>query len=116
MPQLTVTANKLNKRKLIPAVLPDPNNIAGVVFRGHSFEADEVTEATNPELGKWYRDRDGYYYWGGGVEERSAATAAFVDTAIDTNIPAWIRSLKLPIRLVKKEPRIEAPTFSASAA
>src|SRR5688572_5203968 len=71
MPQmhLQVNVQKLNKRWLIPLSLPDRANIAGEVLFGFSFEGVEVdsTLVPNPTLGKWYKDRDGYYYWGGGV-------------------------------------------------
>lgn len=73
MLQLTVSVKRLNKRKVIPAVLPDPRNIAGEVFLGHSFEAEEVTNVPNPSLGKWYVDRDGYFYWEGGVVQQAAS-------------------------------------------
>jgi major intracellular serine protease len=67
--QLVVTANKLNKRKVIPISFPDTNNITGVVNKNFIFEGEEVTEVPNPALGKWYKDRDGSFYWGGGVME-----------------------------------------------
>ena len=79
MPQLIVTAHRLNKRKVIPTVLPDPNNKAGEVFLNHTFEAEEVAEVPNPSLGKWYKDRDGYFYWSGGLNE-----APDVVTGVDT--------------------------------
>lgn len=66
MPKLIVTANKLNKRSHIPVTLPDRSGIVGVVNKGFSFDAIEQA-GPNPSLGKWYKDRDGYYYWGGGV-------------------------------------------------
>ncbi len=68
---LQVIVNRLNKRKLIPLSLPDHANIAGVVLAGFTFEGEEVnsTQIPNPALGKWYMDRDGYFYWGGGVME-----------------------------------------------
>jgi hypothetical protein len=69
MLRLLVTANKLNKRKLIPASLPDANSIVGVVYKNFEFTAEEVPTASvpNPSLGKWYKDTDNYFYWGGGV-------------------------------------------------
>jgi chitosanase len=67
MLQLIVTADKLNKRSSIPANLPQPNNIVGVVNKGYTFAANEVLEVPNAALGKWYQDRDNNYYWGGAV-------------------------------------------------
>lgn len=69
MLQLTVTANKLNKRNSIPSRLPEAKGITGVVNKGFSFAGEEVEAAAipNTSLGKWYRDRDGSFYWGGGL-------------------------------------------------
>ena len=69
MAELTVTVNKLNKRRYIPASLPDQNSIAGIVFKGFIFEGEEVKGVPLPTPESWYKDRDGYFYWGGGVSE-----------------------------------------------
>jgi lysozyme len=74
MLQLIVTANKLNKRNNIPAKLPEPNGIVGTVNKGFSFEGTEFLPVPNPALGKWYQDRDGSFYWGGGVIVETAST------------------------------------------
>ncbi|NCI46098.1 chitosanase [Sediminibacterium soli] len=65
--KLIVKAKKLNKRKSVPAYLPDPKNIAGTVNENFVFEGEEVLNTPNPSLGKWYRDRDNYFYWGGAL-------------------------------------------------
>jgi len=67
--QLVVIVKRLNKRTAVPGTLPEPLNIVGVVLEGFRFEGEEVdpSEILNPNLGKWYKDRDGHYYWGGGV-------------------------------------------------
>ena len=67
--QLKVTVPLLNKRNLIPRSLPDAANIAGVVKEGFTFDGEEVdiSQLPNPAMGKWYKDRDGHFYWGGGV-------------------------------------------------
>ena len=67
--QLVVTAKKLNKRRIVPANFPDRDNIIGEVKEGFSFEGEEVAIVPNPDLGKWYQDRDGSFYWGGGISE-----------------------------------------------
>ncbi|MES2276432.1 MAG: hypothetical protein V4592_10440 [Bacteroidota bacterium] len=74
MAQYIVTANKLNKRSVVPANLPDSNNIAGVVFKDFKFSGQEAdaSEVPNPALGKWFKDGDGFYYWGGAITEISA--------------------------------------------
>lgn len=63
---LEVSAVKLNRRSKIPAQLPDTASIAGTVLKGFAFQGIEVSE--HSDLGKWYKDRDGFYYWGGGVK------------------------------------------------
>lgn len=58
-------------RRFIPWQVPEPTGIAGQVDEGFTFEGVEVGLADTPNraIGKWYRDRDGYFYWGGGVVE-----------------------------------------------
>jgi len=73
MARLIVTVNKLNKRKSIPASTSDKTGIAGEVLKGFSFEGVEVTDSPAPAPEKWYKDRDGYFYWGGGVREIPAS-------------------------------------------
>ena len=67
MEKLNVNVKKLNKRSLIPTTLPDSNNIAGIVFQNYSFEGEEITAVPNPSIGKWFKDKEGYFYWGGGL-------------------------------------------------
>lgn len=67
MLQLIVTSNKLNKRRFIPASLPDAASIAGTVNKGFTFLGEEVKTLPNPALGTWYKDRDNNFYWGGGL-------------------------------------------------
>lgn len=88
METLIVTAPKLNKRKVIPVNLPDKENIAGVVFKNFVFEGEEVLVVPNPALGKWYKDRDEYFYWAGGlnVQEIIPDEHAVEFTAPDNNV------------------------------
>lgn len=67
MLQLIVNAAKLNKRKFVPSKLPDNTSISGIVTKGTTFIGEEVKIVPNPALGKWYRDRDNGFYWGGGL-------------------------------------------------
>ena len=69
--QLRVTVKRLNKRRFIPWQIPEPTGIVGQVIEGFTFEGEQVNliEVPNPSIGMWYKDRDGYYYWGGGVME-----------------------------------------------
>ena len=64
--QLIVNVKKLNKRSFVPSSLAE-NNIIGTVFQGFRFDGEEITDIPNPSMGKWYRDRDGSCYWGGGI-------------------------------------------------
>jgi lysozyme len=64
--QLIVIVKKLNKRSKVPASLVE-KNIVGIVQQGFRFEGEVITAVPNPALGKWYKDRDGYCYWGGGL-------------------------------------------------
>jgi chitosanase len=68
MPRLIVKAKLLNKRSFIPAFLPEPNGLTGIVKQNFIFEGEEVTIVPNPALGKWYRDRDNHFYWGGALD------------------------------------------------
>lgn len=64
--QLIVNVKKLNKRSSVPESLAE-RNIIGTVLQGFRFEGEEITAVPNPALGKWYKDRDGSCYWGGGL-------------------------------------------------
>lgn len=75
MLQLRVHVKRLNKRRQIPVHFPDRDNIIGEVFEGFVFEGEEVAIVPNPNLGKWYKDRDGFFYWGGGVTELIIVTS-----------------------------------------
>ncbi|MFZ4463238.1 MAG: chitosanase [Bacteroidales bacterium] len=68
MLKIIVTSKKLNRRKFIPAKLPEPLGINGTVLQGYTFTGIEVVPVPNPSLGKWYRDADNNFYWGGAVQ------------------------------------------------
>lgn len=65
--QLIVIVNKLNKRSAIPSDLSDKRTVIGVVGKGFQFEGIEVTGVANAAPGRWYQDRDGFFYWGKGL-------------------------------------------------
>jgi chitosanase len=67
MTKLIVKAPKLNKRNLVPSFLPDHSSIVGVAKKDFIFEGEEVMSVPNPALGKWYKDKDNHFYWGGGL-------------------------------------------------
>ncbi len=69
MVRLQVIVKALYKRNRLPTQMPDVDGIAGVVLEGFSFLGEEVGPADLPQgtKDKWYRDRDGYYYWGSGL-------------------------------------------------
>lgn len=97
--QLKVTVPLLNKRNLIPLSLPDAANIAGVVKEGFTFDGEEVdiSQLPNPAMGKWYKDRDGHFYWGGGVIgfDPITITTPITKAGPPSAIPGWITSLGL---------------------
>lgn len=64
--QLIVNVKKLNKRSSVPKSL-DEKNIIGTVLQGFCFEGEEIPALPNSTSGKWYKDRDGSCYWGGGL-------------------------------------------------
>ena len=68
MLQLTAK-KKLNKRSAIPLTLPDKNNIVDALPQGTVFLGELVTGVDLPAapLNIWYKDQQGFYYWGGGV-------------------------------------------------
>jgi subtilisin family serine protease len=81
--QLIVTVPELNKRSQVPPVFPHPETIIGVVLEGFRFEGEQVSleDIPNPAMGTWYRDRDGYYYWGGGLMEDIEVMAPPMETS-----------------------------------
>ncbi|MGB5026598.1 MAG: hypothetical protein WBO44_14680 [Saprospiraceae bacterium] len=64
MAQLTVIVNKLNRRRTPISDFSEKGNVAGTVLKGFQFIS---TNEISNELGNWYQDRDGYYFWGGGL-------------------------------------------------
>ena len=64
-----VTAKKLNKRKQPVSDFTDKKNVIGTVEFGFTFQGEEDPSFENA-LGKWCKDRDGYYYWRGGLIEK----------------------------------------------
>ena len=67
MLKLIVKAPKINKRNAVPSFLPHQASIVGVAKKNFIFEGEEVTVVPNPSLGKWYKDKDNHFYWGGGL-------------------------------------------------
>ena len=82
MAQLKVIVNKLNRRRAPITDFSDKGNISGTVSKGFLFVS--TAEETNA-LGTWYMDRDGYYYWGGGV------------TMVSLNDPVIIHKDNIPM-------------------
>ena len=63
MALLKVIVDKLNKRTA-PVGNFTQSNIIGTVVKGYIFVSE--SQITN-NRGTWYMDRDGYYYWDGGL-------------------------------------------------
>lgn len=70
---MIVTVTKLNKRRTPIVNLSDKSNVIGTVNKGFTFES--VNELTNT-MGRWYEDRDGFFYWGGGLAPSTTSFAA----------------------------------------
>jgi len=68
MPHFQVISEKLNKRTFPVEDMSDKSNIVGLVRKGFMFESK--SQLTN-NLGIWYEDKDGFYYWGGGLRENT---------------------------------------------
>lgn len=101
MQQLIVKAKKLNKRKFVPASLPDAGSINGVVLEGFRFLGEEVPIVPNPMLGKWFKDRDNNFYWGGGL---NIFEEPVIDTAPEYTGPDNALMENMPINpLLKKK-------------
>jgi putative chitinase len=71
MPQLMVT-KRLNRRSVLPTALPDDKNIIDTVPKGYIFFGNEIIPGPGmtlppPPLDKWYKDSDGFFYWGGAL-------------------------------------------------
>ena len=78
MAQLKVIVNKLNRRRNPITQFSEKGNVSGTVLKGFQFES--VKEEKN-DLGTWYEDRDGNYYWGGGLALISQNNPAILSTA-----------------------------------
>jgi putative chitinase len=59
-----VTVKSLNRRSSPVINVADKSNIIDTVAKGYTFAS---TGETKTKAGTWYTDRNGYYYWGGGV-------------------------------------------------
>ncbi|MEO5906914.1 MAG: S8/S53 family peptidase [Saprospiraceae bacterium] len=97
MMQFEVTASQLNIRKVIPMSFEDKSSVVGKVFRGFRFQAIEVpiVQIPNPSLGRWYKDKDGFFYWG-----QAVAPSPIVSTGIpETNYNALIRDIPAEWRM-----------------
>ncbi len=64
MAQLKVIVSKLNRRRTPITDFDEKRNVTGIVLKGFQFVS--INEEKNA-LGTWYEDRDGNYYWGGGL-------------------------------------------------
>jgi len=97
MSQYVVTVKRLNKRRVVPMNFPDRENIIGELFEGQGFEATEadITEVPNRALGKWFKDRDGHFYWGGGLNEVTGVFAKSL--ASQAQFSWWLKNNKYSI-------------------
>ncbi|MGE5107964.1 MAG: chitosanase [Sphingobacteriales bacterium] len=82
MKKCIVTVPKLNKRSSVPASFSDKSSITGFVLKGFVFEGKDAP-VVNPDLGKWYFDRDNNFYWSGGLNVLDETELADLPTSID---------------------------------
>lgn len=87
--KLIVNVKRLNKRNRIPQSFAEKDSIVGTVVKGYTFEGTENTTPIAATLGKWYRDSDGFFYWGGGliVAEGKAPRPVAIG-GLPANLPA----------------------------
>ncbi len=100
MVQIKVIVQKLNRRKGPITDFGDKNNIIGTVSKGYLFTSD--SQITN-NLGTWYADRDGYYYWQGGVTVLGPAEATS-DNSLSEPPQAGKAAIPLPSITPKELP------------
>ena len=100
MIQVKVIVQKLNRRKSPITDFGDKNNIIGTVSKGYLFTSD--SQITN-NLGTWYADRDGYYYWQGGVTVLGPAEIAS-DNSLSEAPQAGKAAIPLPSTTPKELP------------
>lgn len=83
--------------------MTDKAGIVGTVNRGFTFEGSEIPNIIDPSLGRWYKDRDNYFYWGGGlnvIEDQTPAPEPD-NTAMDNSsvLPAVKRKIEQVINV-----------------
>jgi lysozyme len=83
--QLIVTANKLNRRSSIPESFADKTNVVGTVSKGYIFEGIEIYSRDIISV-KWYKDKEGYFYWSGGVVVQSDSRPKIIN-GLPSNLP-----------------------------
>src|SRR6185312_895449 len=95
MPQLFVK-KKLRKRSKIPPTLPSPIGFTDdTVPKGHTFFGTLVKGPglPPPPLDKWYQDVEGFYYWGGAIDEipdvKRDTTTSSLKISFDPNKMSW---------------------------
>lgn len=87
MSQLKVIVPRLNKRKFPVEDTIDKSNVVGEVVKDFQFEGKA---GTVNKLGTWYVDRDGFFYWGGGISESEQSFATSFSPGI--TFPWWIKN------------------------
>jgi subtilisin family serine protease len=78
MAQYRVLVNLLNKRFHPVMDFTDKSNVAGLIKKDELIEGVEEIILSN---GKWIRDQEGFYYWGGGLSPEGST--------VDVNKLSW---------------------------
>ena len=92
MAKLKVIVPLLNKRSLPVGDTTDKSNVIGKVKEGFEFES---VEQQKNALGDWFKDRDGSWYWGGGVSKGDAELSE-IEKSNGHQIPWWMLQFKIP--------------------
>jgi len=85
MARVRVIVSLLNKRTQPVDDMADTKNVMGDVRMGFEFES---VETETHRSGTWYKDSDGYYYWGGGLKEINGMDSS-AKIPFDPNKMSW---------------------------
>lgn len=91
MAKLTVIVPLLNKRSLPVDDTANKGNVTGKVKAGFQFES--VEQLTNA-AGDWFRDKDGSWYWGGGLN--TLGSQPEVSSPGPDNVQSFLDSAQFP--------------------
>lgn len=89
MERYIVIVPRLNVRKAPVTEFTDQNISLPTVSKGVILNLEEYKDVPNPNLGKWYKDSHGQFYWGGGLKLMDTALAS--DAPLN-EYPWWLKN------------------------